>query len=44
MMGGERWISVEGRAALLRAPAAPLAAALVESRRAPASPRRGIIH
>jgi len=27
-MGGERWVSVEGRAALFRAPAAPLAAAV----------------
>lgn len=33
LMGGERWISIEGRAALFRAPAAPLAAAADESRR-----------
>jgi hypothetical protein len=43
LMGGERWITVEGRAALLRAPAAPLAAALVESRVSRAPPKRGII-
>jgi hypothetical protein len=43
LMGGERWISVEGRAALFRAPAAPLAAALAESRVSRAPPERGII-
>jgi hypothetical protein len=43
LMGGERWISVEGRAALFRAAAPPLAAALVESRVSRAPPRRGII-
>lgn len=43
LMGGERWISVEGRAALFRAPAAPLAAALVESRVSRAPSGRGII-
>jgi hypothetical protein len=30
-MGSERWISVDGRAASFRAPAAPLAAAIDET-------------
>ena len=43
LMGGERWIAVEGRAALFRAPAAPLAAAIAESRRWRAPASRGTI-
>jgi hypothetical protein len=43
LMGGERWISVEGREALFRAPDAPLAAALVEGRRSRAPSGHGIM-
>ena len=43
LMGGERWISVDGREALFRAPGAPLAAAAVEGRRARAPSAHGII-
>jgi hypothetical protein len=43
LLGGERWISGAGRAALLRAPAAPLAAALVEERASRGRPGRGIM-
>jgi hypothetical protein len=32
-MGGERWVRVDGRPALFRAPAAPLAAAVIEASR-----------
>ena len=42
-MGRERWISVEGRSALLRAPAAPLAAAAVENPSHAKRPPSGII-